>query len=65
MVVEKNQLNAKVVFYGGLPYSQTLEIVKQCHIFLSTALTESFGIALVEAAHLGLQCVSTNVGGVS
>lgn len=39
--------------------------MKNCDIFLSTALTESFGIALVEAAHLGLHCVSTNVGGVS
>jgi len=28
-------------------------------------LTESFGIALVEAASLGLEVVSTNVGGVS
>jgi phosphatidylinositol glycan class A protein len=35
-----------------------------CDIFLNTPLTESFGIALAEAAMLGLFCVSTNVGGV-
>ena len=35
------------------------------HIFLSTSLTESFGIAIVEAISTGLIVVSTNVGGVS
>jgi phosphatidylinositol glycan class A protein len=35
-----------------------------CDIFLNTPLTESFGIALAEAAMLGLFCVSTRVGGV-
>ena len=38
--------------------------MKSCHIFLNTAITESFGIALVEAATMGLICVSTNVGGI-
>lgn len=33
-------------------------------IFLNTALTESFGIAIVEAACTGLYVVSTRVGGV-
>jgi phosphatidylinositol glycan class A protein len=36
----------------------------QCDIFLNTPLTESFGIALAEAAMLGLFCVSTSVGGI-
>jgi phosphatidylinositol glycan class A protein len=34
------------------------------HIFLNASLTESFGIALVEAACAGLFVVSTRVGGV-
>ena len=38
--------------------------MQSCDIFLNTAITESFGIALVEAASLGLHCVSTNVGSI-
>jgi phosphatidylinositol N-acetylglucosaminyltransferase subunit A len=34
------------------------------HIFLNTSLTESFGIAILEAACAGLYVVSTRVGGV-
>jgi phosphatidylinositol N-acetylglucosaminyltransferase subunit A len=34
------------------------------HIFLQTSLTESFGIAILEAACAGLYVVSTRVGGV-
>lgn len=33
-------------------------------IFLNTSLTESFGIAILEAACAGLYVVSTRVGGV-
>ena len=33
-------------------------------IFLNTSLTESFGIAILEAACAGLYVVSTKVGGV-
>lgn len=45
-------------------HDSLLEKVAECDIFLNTPLTESFGIALAEAAMLGLHCVSTNVGGV-
>lgn len=34
------------------------------HIFLNCSLTESFCIALLEAAAAGLYCVSTDVGGI-
>lgn len=39
-------------------------MLTQGHIFLNTSLTESFGIATLEAACAGLYVVSTRVGGV-
>lgn len=36
----------------------------QGHIFLNMALTDSFCIAIVEAASCGLRVVTTNVGGI-
>jgi phosphatidylinositol glycan class A protein len=64
-MVRQRQLEGRIILHGGKSNCETLSIIKQCNIFLSTALTESFGIALVEAASLGLHVVSTNVGGVS
>ena len=40
------------------------EVLIQGSIFLNTSLTESFGIAILEAACAGLYPVSTRVGGV-
>lgn len=40
------------------------KVLIQGSIFLNTSLTESFGIAIVEAACAGLYVVSTRVGGV-
>lgn len=41
-----------------------LKILTRGHIFLNPSLTESFGIALLEAASCGLYVVATRVGGV-
>jgi phosphatidylinositol N-acetylglucosaminyltransferase subunit A len=41
-----------------------MQVLKQGSIFLNTSLTESFGIAILEAACAGLYVVSTRVGGV-
>ncbi|KAF7318304.1 Glycosyltransferase family 4 protein [Mycena chlorophos] len=41
-----------------------LEVLTRGSIFLNTSLTESFGIAILEAACAGLYVVSTRVGGV-
>ena len=62
--IEKNNLSEKVILFGALPNEKVLELLEESDIFLNTAITESFGIALVEAASLGLHCVSTNVGGI-
>ena len=40
------------------------DVLCRGHIFLNTSLTESFCIAILEAACCGLLIVSTDVGGV-
>jgi len=41
-----------------------LQVLVRGHIFLNCSLTESFCMALLEAASCGLMVVSTKVGGV-
>ena len=41
-----------------------LQVLTRVSIFLNTSLTESFGIAILEAACAGLYVVATRVGGV-
>lgn len=38
--------------------------LNEADIFVNPSLTESFGIAIIEAACTGLLCVSTEVGAV-
>jgi len=40
------------------------QVLSRGSIFMNTSLTESFGIAILEAACAGLYVVSTRVGGV-
>ena len=40
------------------------QVLARGSIFLNTSLTESFGIAILEAACAGLYVVATRVGGV-
>ena len=40
------------------------DVLRRGHIFLNTSLTESFCIAILEAACCGLLVVTTDVGGV-
>jgi phosphatidylinositol glycan class A protein len=63
-MVEQERLQERVSFLGALPHSQVRNVLCQGHIFLNCSLTESFCIALLEAACCGLLAVSTNVGGV-
>lgn len=49
---------------GGLPHDKVRDVLCRGHIFLNTSLTESFCIAILEAACCGLLVVSTDVGGV-
>ncbi|GAB9476539.1 Phosphatidylinositol n-acetylglucosaminyltransferase gpi3 subunit [Globisporangium polare] len=61
---EKHRLHDRVLLYGAVPHSKVREVLCQGHIFLNSSLTESFCIAILEAAACGLFVVSTRVGGV-
>ncbi len=57
-------MHGRVELLGGLPHDKVKDVLNRGHIFLNTSLTESFCIAILEAACCGLLVVSTDVGGV-
>lgn len=61
---EKHRLHDRVRLCGAVPHAQVRKVLCQGHIFLNSSLTESFCIAILEAAACGLFVVSTRVGGV-
>jgi phosphatidylinositol glycan class A protein len=63
-MVERERLQERVEFLGGVPHAQVRNVLIRGHVFLNCSLTESFCIAILEAASCGLLVVSTNVGGV-
>ena len=63
-VIERHQIHDRVELLGGLPHCEVRDVLCRGHIFLNTSLTESFCIAILEAACCGLLVVSTDVGGV-
>ncbi len=63
-MVEREQLQDRVEFLGAVPHVDVASVLRRGHVFLNCSLTESFCIAILEAASCGLLVVSTNVGGV-
>ena len=63
-MVERQQLQDRVEFLGSVPHENVASVLGRGDIFLNCSLTESFCIAILEAASCGLLVVSTNVGGV-
>ena len=63
-MVERERLQDRVEFLGSVPHAQVRSVLVRGHIFLNCSLTESFCIAILEAACCGLLVVATNVGGV-
>jgi phosphatidylinositol N-acetylglucosaminyltransferase subunit A len=63
-MVERSRLHDRVTLLGAVPHDQVRDVLVRGHVFLNCSLTESFCIALLEAACCGLLSVSTNVGGV-
>lgn len=63
-MVERERLQERVEFLGSVPHSNVRNVLVRGHIFLNCSLTESFCIAILEAASCGLFIVATNVGGV-
>jgi len=63
-LIEKHNLHGRIELLGALPHDKVRDVLCRGHIFLNTSLTESFCIAILEAASCGLVVVSTDVGGV-
>lgn len=63
-MVDGADLRDRVKFTGRLAHTQVRDVLMQGDIFLNTSLTESFCIAIAEAASVGLYIVATDVGGV-
>jgi phosphatidylinositol glycan class A protein len=63
-LIQKYNLFQRVELLGALKHSQVRDVLCRGHIFLNTSLTESFCIAILEAACCGLLVVTTDVGGV-
>jgi len=61
---EKHRLQDRIELLGSIRHSDVLSVLSRGSIFMNTSLTESFGIAILEAACAGLYVVSTRVGGV-
>ncbi|KAH9280792.1 N-acetylglucosaminyl-phosphatidylinositol biosynthetic protein [Echinococcus granulosus] len=61
---ERHNLHFRVEILGALPNHKVRDVLVRGDIFLNVSLTESFCIAIVEAASCGLLVVSTKVGGV-
>jgi phosphatidylinositol N-acetylglucosaminyltransferase subunit A len=61
---ERYQLHDRVELLGAVPHADVRNVLVRGHVFLNCSLTESFCIALLEAASCGLFVVSTKVGGV-
>ena len=63
-MVKSSNLENRVQFTGSIPHNKVRDIMIKGDIYLNTSLTESFCIAIVEAASTGLFTISTDVGGV-
>ncbi|KAJ6495404.1 transferase [Mycena sanguinolenta] len=61
---EKHLLQDRIRLLGPVRHTDVCSVLNQGSIYMSTALTESFGIVILEAACAGLYVVSTRVGGV-
>lgn len=61
---EKYLLQDRIELLGPIRHSDVISVLSRGKIFMNTSLTESFGIAILEAACAGLYVVSTRVGGV-
>ena len=57
-------LTARVTLLGNVPHERVVDVLRRAHVFLNCSLTESFCIAILEAACCGCLVVATGVGGV-
>jgi phosphatidylinositol glycan class A protein len=64
VMVDAIGLKDRVKLTGFLQHQKVRDVMIQGQIYLNTSLTESFCIAIVEAASAGLYTIATDVGGV-
>lgn len=61
---EKHDLHHRVELLGTVAHCDVRDVLVRGHLFLNCSFTESFCMALLEAASCGLFVVSTEVGGI-
>jgi phosphatidylinositol glycan class A protein len=61
---ERHDLHHRVELLGTVAHSDVRDVLVRGHLFLNCSHTESFCMALLEAASCGLFIVSTAVGGI-
>lgn len=63
-VRDRHGLGDRLELLGNVPHDAVRDVLIRGSIFLNCSLTESFCIAILEAAAAGCYVVATNVGGV-
>lgn len=62
--VNEKQLNTHLIHKGQCSHHETLNILKDCDLYVQTSLSEGFCNAVLEAQALGVPCVAFDVGGL-
>lgn len=57
-------IDSKVKFWGYIKHSELPEIISQMDIFVMPSISESFGVAAIEASAMKIPVVASNIGGV-
>jgi glycosyltransferase involved in cell wall biosynthesis len=63
-IVQENNLQKSVTFYGEVSEQEKLKLMKQAHLLLHTSIKEGWGLVIIEAASQGTPAVVYNVGGL-
>lgn len=61
--VARLELGERVRFHGEIPQAAVRDLLRESHFYVSASLTESFGVAILEAMGVGLPVVATRCGG--
>ena len=64
-MTREHELERRVTLLGDVPHASVVDVLQRAHVFLNCSLTESFCIAILEAACSGCLVVATGVGGVT